>query len=151
MRRAEHHSRALQTAIVGVAVAALIFGFALAKLLPANSDTLRVHLGTLESSIAEALTLARADDEGRLTRNYFETELDLLREDVEKTAEGLASSRPEPELRPRFAEAEGLARSAADGLRALGVAGAPAESVIAGEATLASIQARAKAMKHELE
>jgi hypothetical protein len=151
MRRAEHHSRALQTAVAGVVIAAFIAAIALATFLPANEDTLRVHLATIGTSTAEGLTLTRGDDEERLTRSFYDTELELLWKDVEKASSSLASARPEPELRSRFVEAMGLASEAAAGLRTLAAPGARAESVIAGQATLGAIHARAKAMEQELE
>ena len=151
MRRAEHHSRALLTAVAGVVIAALIAAIALATFLPANEDTLRVHLATIGTSTAEGLTLTRGDDEERLTRSFYDTELELLRQDVQRTASSLASARPEPHLRAKFAETMGLATQAAAGLRTLAAPGARAESVIAGQATLGAIHARVKAIEQELE
>lgn len=150
MRPAEHRSRALQTAIAVVLVAALLFAFALATFLPANDDSLRVHLATLETSASEGLTLARADDEERVPRHFYDTEMELLRKDAEKTSKSLVSARPLVELRPRFAEAAWLAGAAARDLAALGKTGALKESVIAAQATLGAVKARAKAMDQEL-
>jgi hypothetical protein len=151
MRRAEHSGRGLQVAIVGVTAAAFVAWAAHALLLPANADSLRVHLGSLRSSVAEGLTLARADDERRALGHFYATELELLRKDTEKTASSLATSRAEAALLPRFAEAARLAHEAARKLHDLGVPGAPAESVIAAQATLASIQLRINQMQQELE
>jgi hypothetical protein len=151
MRRAEHHSRALHTTVAGVVLAAITFAVALGTVLPANEDTLRVHLRTIGTSAAEGLTLARADDEGRVTRNFYDTELHLLRMDVERTSARLAGARPKPELRAKFAEAIDLAAAAAGGLRSLAIPGARAESVIAGQATLAAVQSRVKAMEQDLD
>jgi hypothetical protein len=150
MRRAEHSGHGLQVVITGVAAAALIFWAALSLYLPANEDTLRVHLSTLRSSAGEGLTLTRADDERRVTGCFYGVELELLRSDTEKTARSLAWARAEPDLRPRFLEAAGLAQEAARKLHALGVPGAPSESVVAAQATLADIQARVKQMEQEI-
>jgi len=151
MRRAEHHSRALQTVAAAVVIAALIFAVALATFLPANRDTLRVHLGTLRTSMAEALTLARADDERRVGRSFFDTELGLLRDDMTSTQQALAGARPLPELRERFAETARIAATAADAMRILALPGARAESVIAGQATLVGLQSRVQEMEQELQ
>lgn len=151
MRRAEHHSRALQTVVAAVVIAALICAAALSTFLPANDDSLRVQLGALESSISEALTLARADDERTITRSFFDTELDLLRQDVSGARSALLSSRPLPELRGRFEEAARLAASAEGALHAVATPGARAESVIAGQATLGAIRERVNAMEQELQ
>ncbi|HYJ34272.1 MAG TPA: hypothetical protein VE326_13755 [Candidatus Binatia bacterium] len=151
MRRAEHHSRALQTVVAAVVVAALAFAIALATFLPANQDTLRVNLNSIGTSAAEGLTLARGDDESRLTRNFYDVELELLRDDLDHVVANLGHARPLPELRGRFAEATALAGSASRALRALAVPGAPAESVVAGQATLVSITSRVDSLKQELE
>lgn len=151
MRRAEHHSRALLTVVAAVVIAALIFAVALATFLPANQDTLRVNLGTIRTSIAEALTLARADDERRVGGSFFTTELGLLRDDMATTQRALAGSRPLPELKDRFAETAQIAATAADAMRALALPGARAESVIAGQATLVGLQARVQEMELELQ
>jgi len=91
-----------------------------------------------------------AHDTGSLTSPYFHTELELLTRDVEAAATSLATAEPEEALRPRFAEAAQLASGAAANLRALGATGARPESVVAGQATLASIQMRVKDLEEEL-
>jgi len=137
-------------AIAAVVLAALISAVALATFLPANADSLRVHLNTLSSAIAEGLTLARGDDEAKLTRSFYDTELGLLRKDAEETAARVASARALPELQPKFAETASLATIVAARLRDLALPGAPAESVIAAQATLQSVQTRLKQIEEEL-
>lgn len=151
MRPGEHGSHGLQTLIAAILVAGLIFTLSLATFLPANEDSLRVHLGTVRASVAEGLTLTRADDEKRVTRAFYDTELELIRRDVERAAGALASARTEPGLEARFQAAAGLAREAARRLYAVGVPGAPSESVVAALATLAQIQARARDMERSID
>jgi hypothetical protein len=151
MRREEDSAHGLQVIITGVSLAAFLFAVGLTFFLPANSNGLRVHLGAIRSATAEGLTLTRADDERRSTGTFYGVELELLRENADRTASRLASARALPALRPQFDEAAALAREAARRLHVLGVPGAPAESVVAAQATLAAIQARAKQMERELE
>jgi len=151
MRPGEHGSRGLQTVIAAILVAGLIFALSLATFLPANEDSLRVHLGTVRASVAEGLTLTRADDEKRVTRAFYDTELEMIRRDVEQAAGALARARTEPGLEGRFQAAAALAREAARRLYALGVPGAPSESVVAALATLAQIQARALDMEQAID
>ena len=120
-------------------------------LLPAGADSLRVHVASVRSSVSEALALVAIRDAGKLTGAYFHAELALLTRDVDKAVASLARARPEADLRPRFAEAAGLASSAASRLRVLGATGARPESVVAGQATLASIQLRVLSLERELE
>jgi hypothetical protein len=131
-------------------VAALVFWLLTVALAPANADALRVHVVTVRSSVSEALLITATGDAGRLPRPFRRTEVELLQRDVDSAARSLATAQPEPELRERFAEATGLASRAATGLHTLTAEGAPAESVIAAQATLAELVLQVQAIEREL-
>jgi hypothetical protein len=151
VRRAEHSGRALLSVVAGLVLGALAFWLATVALAPANADSLRARVGTLRSSLSEALLLTAAADAGRLTRPYRDTQLELIRKDVESAASSLATARPEPDLRARFAEAAGLASVAALGLRTLAAEGTRPESLLAAQATLAELALRVRELERGLE
>jgi hypothetical protein len=131
-------------------VAVLAFWLITVAFAPANADALRVHVGTVRSSVSEALLISATGDAGHLPRPFRRTEVELLQRDVDSAARSLAIAQPEPELRDRFAEAANLASVAAAGLHTLAMEGAPAESVIAAQATLAELVLRVQALEREL-
>jgi hypothetical protein len=150
VRRAEHSGRTLIWVISWLIVATLVFWALTVAFARASADDLRVHVGTVRSSVSEALLISATADAGHLPRPYQRTEVELLEQDVDSAARSLATAKPEPELRDRFAEASGLAAAAAVGLRTLAAEGAPAESVIAAQATLAGLLLRVQAIEREL-
>jgi hypothetical protein len=151
VRRAEHSGRALLWVIAWLAVAALTFWLLTVALSPANQDELRVQVGVVRSSVSEALLVTAGGDAGRLPRTFRRTEVEFLGHDVDVAARSLATARPEPELHDRFAEAAGLASSAAAGLRTLAAESAPPESLIAAQATLAELFLRIQEIEREIE
>jgi hypothetical protein len=151
VRRAEHSGRTLLGIISWLVVAALVFWLLTMALAPANADALRVQVGTVRSSVSEALLVSASGDAGRLPRPFRRTEVELLGRDVDSAARILATAQPEPELRERFAEAAGLAATAAAGLRTLAPRSAPPESLIAAQATLAELVLRIQEIERELE
>lgn len=151
VRRAEHSGRALLWVISWLVVAALVFWLLTIALAPANAGALRAQVGTVRSSVSEALLVTAGGDAGRLSRPFMRTEIELLGRDVDSAARSLATVRPEAELRDRFAEAAGLASAAATGLRTLAAGSAPPESLIAAQATLAELVLRIQEIERELE
>lgn len=151
VRRAEHSGRTLLWVISWLVVAVLVFWLLTVALAPANADALRVQVGTVRSSVSEALLVTAGGDAGRLPQSFRRTEVELLGRDVDSAARSLAIARPEPELRERFAEAAGLASAAAAGLRTLATESAPPESLIAAQATLAELVLRIQEIERELE
>lgn len=150
VRRAEHSGRTLIWVISWLVVAALVFWLLTMALAPANADTLRVHIGTLRSSVSEALLVTASADAGRLTGRFRRTQVELLQHEVDSAARSLATAKPEPELRERFTEAAGLASSAATALHTLMRESVPPESTIAAQATLAELIRRVQEIEREL-
>lgn len=129
---------------------ALLFGMIDALINPAGPDTLRVEVKTLRSAIAEALALTAADDQGHVTRAFFDVDLELLRRDVERATSHLSPARAQGDLRARFEEIARLAEVSRVGLDALATPGSPPDSVVAAQASLAAAKVRLSEIEREI-
>jgi hypothetical protein len=98
--------------IVGGAVWWVVFK----ALKPAGPDDLKVEVGDLRSYISEAERIIEQAKAGKLTANFFQTEVELLRDKVGTTVENIVAEKPQSGLEAKFTEARRLAEMGRDGL-----------------------------------
>jgi hypothetical protein len=80
---------------------------------PAGRKDLKVEVVDIRSNVSEAAKIIEAATAGSLTAKYFQNETAMLQKKLAKTSKNLGSTKVEPGLEAKLAQARDLAESAA--------------------------------------
>jgi len=144
--RAEHMSRWLQIVMAVLVLAAVAFGVYRALGSRSGKQDLDRSVDKVTSALGKALELRQRERSGQAPSTYMRTQLDLLRQDLEKEAATLAKARPEPSALQSFQRVSHFAENAAKQVGAL-ASGAPPDSLDRTEARLRMMLDRAKGLR----